>query len=283
MPARWLLCATLLLLTGAGAAQAADKEKLRGAARLPSQQCKLGVGFKYGRFYLVGTRIDLDADIAAQQKRLADAPDDVEVLLRLADLCSSADRTDEVQRHYTRAETVLRRQMEREPKQARLVRQLGDAVWGLKRFDEAETLLRQAVTLDADGWENWAALGRFLNGKASRLIYKKDGRGALNGPDSAVKAEPLLREAAACLDRVVALAPREPEAYRARFDHRVERSFLQVALTAALGRPVDAVGQNPVLAMYVPEARADIHQLARCARTTTWPGASWHRPNYRRT
>jgi Flp pilus assembly protein TadD len=90
------------------------------------------------------SRGDVDAAVAAIEKLRLKAPDDVNVLVAVADFYQKAKRYSEM------PERTLRHAREVEPKNLRILFQLGAVLERLKRSDAAEAVFREALGVEPD-------------------------------------------------------------------------------------------------------------------------------------
>jgi tetratricopeptide (TPR) repeat protein len=108
---------------------------------------------------------------------------------------------------------------------------LGDALQGLGKREEAESFFRLATAVSSNEWRCWASLGNHLandtgslfpEGPHGREIFQalmssQQEASAYQPPAESLKRlEAEVNEAARCYERAVALAPREPELYLQR-------------------------------------------------------------------
>lgn len=210
----------------------------RGTSRL----CELAVfpkfdlTFKFG-FTVKGGEVVLDCGedpagrISELRQALKRQPDDVPHLLMLGDLLNDINETNAAHNCYLQAEKICRERLGGSPQSGLLLVNLGQALQGLDKADEAEICCRKATQVAPKEWRCWAGLGELLFARMwktlspnlnlmSLLSAKGDTvSGLLKNPPSAgtlQKAIALDREAAQCYDQAVALAPDEPDAYLRR-------------------------------------------------------------------
>src|SRR4029079_14686211 len=89
------------------------------------------------------TRGDVDAAVAAIEKLRQKSPDDVGVLVAVADFYQKAKK-------FTDAERTLRHAREVEPRNLRTLFQLGAVLERLKKSDAAEAVFREALGVEPD-------------------------------------------------------------------------------------------------------------------------------------
>ncbi len=86
---------------------------------------------------------DVEAGVAAIEKLRQRSPDNVGVLVEVADFYQKAKR-------YADAERILRHASEVEPRNLRVLFQLGAVLERLRRIDAAETVFREALSVEPD-------------------------------------------------------------------------------------------------------------------------------------
>src|SRR5262249_23821377 len=151
-----------------------------------------------------------------------------------------------------KAATLLKKQIEGDPKNGRLHAQYADALLWSRRLAPAEAPALKAVRLAPNDWRCWRTLGSLryyqmglaLYGAEERIPWKE-----LYCPNQLMaqllatppeqerieQAETRFVEAGRCLDRAIALAPEEPDVYRERYGFQMAGIFWHVGFTALRG------------------------------------------------
>tara|TARA_B100000749_G_C18363495_1_gene438540 strand:- start:103 stop:972 length:870 start_codon:yes stop_codon:yes gene_type:complete len=162
--------------------------------------------------------VDLNTNAAWREylvrRALKFDPDHVEALYDLATMFRLLRRYDE-------ALVLLERLRRRRPDDFQLFADMGQCLWGLRRYAEAEEILRRAL----DGLDNadvHNGLGLVLNqvGRLREAVveYRRaldrnpNHLGALNNLGAALVSQDQLDEAMGQFDRLVALDPGDPDA-----------------------------------------------------------------------
>ncbi|HEY7330696.1 MAG TPA: hypothetical protein VH592_23855 [Gemmataceae bacterium] len=269
IPHRLPLISLVAILTLTSTAKSVNREKLRTAINLPEVISGFGYGANgWGELLSTADTVPQPEKIAEIEAQLKGDVTDAERYCRLNSLYYRANQPAKGNEQLRKAEALLRRHLKSHPddKGARL--RLADVLDGLQIREEVETLLRRAVADSAKDWQAWLALGRFLSGKSRRTIL--NGK-TIHGftaeeiahelqkisptPEQIAAGQQLAKEADACLNRAVELAPRTPKVYfdrgMAHFDH----DSFYCGLRIYMG---DKVGSDGVVPS--PEARRDLRK-----------------------
>lgn len=226
-----IIAALILSGTGrAGVARQADAARLRALTPFPRallRRMSLSVGQNYApdtgaAFYWDAREPDAELDDARDALRGSVA--DAGRYNRIGELYAGVGDKQQALAGFARAVCLYERQVQHSPRDAALRTEYGRALSGAGRADEAQAQLGQAVRLAPARWQAWAALGRVWGDRARQ---RKPSSGASAASKTAVTASaalPLLnaqtqamwKQAFACFDKAVALAPRQPSVYALR-------------------------------------------------------------------
>ncbi len=294
MPARWMVCGLVAVLCSTSAVRAVDPDRLRAAAYFPAFLADYQLGWFDGQLKQT-TSDDREEQLAAEvprlQNQLLGDDSDAPRYLKLGSLFDLRENRPESRRCFELAADLFRQQLAREPDQVRALAGLAESLCGLDRDDEAEALYRRAVELAPADWRCQLDLAGYLPGKAVRLLLKEENGEpvkeggqfvlAAKAPLSLAEAAACLREARACWDRALTLAPQEPEVARRRigvcqgaiFGQRViaavphsllhlEPDSTTAAMLAATRQSV-RVPDCRAAAMFTPAPRAELYRLAQ--------------------
>jgi tetratricopeptide (TPR) repeat protein len=186
---------------------------------------------------------------------------------------------DPARQAFERSVELYRRQVKAHPRDGRLLAQFSIVLHAARRRPEAERVARQAVTVAPQEWRGWAALGDVLDTRAGQVLFGSSANTEamdwasfqrLNrliqkppSPELLGRWRKLSDEARRCIDRAVALAPREPEAHVARVKFRVSHGVQRLLFGDERPRtPADAQRMMFEI-MLSPGTVADLQQVAR--------------------
>ena len=250
---RFAIFSLFILLAGTTGANAGDKDKLRRAASLPHLSIIIGYGVnRQGDFITTPETAPHPEKIAELEKELKGDATDVECYRRLAKLYYRTYQPAKGKEVSRKVVSLLREQLEQHPDDRASRLRLADALERVEKQDEAETLVRRVVKDHPNDWHAWLALGEILdtkcweaitNGKPFRPVGPEPllqaMRVAQPTPERIAASQRYRREAVACFDRAVALAPREPKTYRQRGGSRYTYGFLDLGLRLYKGEKAD--------------------------------------------
>ncbi|HZZ78646.1 MAG TPA: hypothetical protein VFE62_09015, partial [Gemmataceae bacterium] len=209
-----------------GECQPVDAKKLCELIRLPKGSMTLGFGINSRRgFVLSGESVDHSAEIAALEKALCGDAMDAERYYRLSELY---DQTEKRRQADAKAAVLFRKQLQEDPHNGRLAMRLGRCL-PVENSAEIEMLLRRAVKLAPNDGECWVELGDFLWNKSFETFVGPGMKGAPQmdafmsiiatgkvPPERLRASRKIAKEAHACMDRAVTIAPRRSRFYLTR-------------------------------------------------------------------
>jgi tetratricopeptide (TPR) repeat protein len=204
-------------------------EALRNLAVSPKMSFTLGYAYKcrQGLEVIVETK-EPWGDIRRLQRALREQPGNVGRMIELAEILDETEATNAARAGWQEVERLCRQRLEVNADDPLLLMQSGEALEALDRSAEAESDYRRAVAAASNDWRCWAGLGHFLQARAGSLLVPKSAAGRIESspnpalpdwlncrptPDALQQFEKIRREAGRCLDRALALAPKEPEAW----------------------------------------------------------------------
>lgn len=260
---RFALFSLLAVFTVTSGARAVDRVKLRRAVRLPTIFATVG-GFSMN--HDADAEFTIDDDEFTTQNKKKSRPEQIHVIenelksdstdairyCRLAPLYDDTNQPEKAAEARRKAVSLFRKQVEERPNDnsARLV--LADVLTYRGELKEAETLFRKAVEECPIDHASWLGLGWFLNSRSfaaltgGKWLPENEPNRLLQAIQAAApKAEQFAQsrrdrdEARACLDRAVALAPRDPGAYRKSGRLRFYQASLDAAVRMYHGEKVD--------------------------------------------
>ncbi len=266
--------AVLLLLTGRVGAGEIDKAKLRKLAELPTVTVVAGVGFSTtSGFTFNDEKPDPAAEIVRLRKQLQGDATDAERYQRLGLLYHKIDQKKASEEAYAKAVALCRRQVREHPEDKRWLARLGDALVATDQADEGEKLLRRAIREAPEDWRAWLALAQCLDGRAVHAVTGDEGFTLRFASEKLIvstllKKKPtaqqiaqmrrLHKEARACYDRAVTLAPRETKPYFWRAASSWGHGAIEAGLRMAKVEKADLVA-----ALLTPDVAADMSRVAR--------------------
>lgn len=253
-----LLAASCVLANAA--APAHGKQRLRELAVLPSValQCNFKVDID-GNTWRISDGSGLPDDIAALKQELKQDPDNLEKLLNLAYFYGLNRQTNESGRTWDYARAVCRSRLTSRPNDGLLLVDLGKALCGLNKYDEAESVYRKAVTVASNQWQCWSALGDFLQHHAYSIVVSVQKPAG----EDLKRAEAWHDEGARCMVRAMALATNEANAFIQHAGYAGECSLYDAYLHHFRdGTLVDARTMMRQWGIFSPEAVADLRKAA---------------------
>lgn len=229
-PLKRLLTLPLLavVLLSIAAAPQQGKQRLRELAVFPTLNLRIDFNWNCdGLLWRISRGSSLQDEIADLQSDLKRQPDDVTKLLQAGYRLDLDGQTNESAACYKKAQQLSRRHVESAPQEALSLINLGTALAELDQIAEAEGALRKSVLVSSNQWQCWAALAGFLDQQSFSALLPEPMRSQINilslpsqevldykpTPEAIKNGEALRREAAQCMDRAMALATNEPEAF----------------------------------------------------------------------
>jgi tetratricopeptide (TPR) repeat protein len=246
---RLVLC-SLVVFLAASTAGAVDKEKLRQALHLPEVDIMFGCGLSSaGDFVNQADAGPQPEKIAQLEKELKGDVSDAERYSSLARLYFGAGQPDKAKGARRKATELFRQRLAQHPNDPACTLDLANILEDLK---EAEPLVRSVTLKHPKDWHGWVQLGAILDAKGFQEI-RGNNTSPLSGTEELMRsfqaappstgqlatARRYHEEALACLDRAVALAPREEEPYRRRGASRYSHGILEGCLRLCKGEKVD--------------------------------------------
>lgn len=232
-------------------AQREMKEKLRHAISLPKISVVMGYRVNYrGEFENMGwiAEISATSQIPEIEKESKGDATDAKRYSRLARLYYRANESAKSKEACLKAVALFREQLEKHSDDTAIQLGLADSLDYADKSEEAEALVRRVLKDHPSEWHAWTALGRILDGKSWVAILGHTSwhfsgaesllqlvRTAQPTPESIAAAQQYRREAEACFDRAVRLAPGEAEVYRRRGGSRYRYGMLHFALKFVQG------------------------------------------------
>jgi tetratricopeptide (TPR) repeat protein len=263
--------AACLCVAALRAEEPGNRERLRQAAKLPSLEVAVNIGFdSRHRFKLLDDGPPGPEAIAVLRKALKGDASDAERYLQLARLYDDSRESDRAGEAARKAAELFRQRLKDRPQDGALLVGLGQALDEVDEDKEEEEVLRRAVKAAPGEARPWLALGSLLENRAVTVLFN-DGKGGADlslllamvlkakPPEAKIaQGEKLLDEARDCFDRAVKAAPRDAECYTHRGVSRVFQGMLRSAFRVVRG------GQENPLAdgMFCPEALDDLKTAA---------------------
>lgn len=220
----WILCWAVPVMA---AAPEGGSERLRELVVFP----ELTFSYHYG-IDLFGDEWapsvnDNVTEIFQLRNSLNQNANDVSALLALGALLNYQNQAQDVQAAYGQAERICRSKVSANPEDGAALDNLGEALWGLGRNDEAEIMYRKAVLVSSNDWQCWVRLGNFLSVRQLNSILPNAFRNrplvglpppaaVLNyrpPPGDLANAQSSLDEASRCFARAMHIAPREADVF----------------------------------------------------------------------
>jgi tetratricopeptide (TPR) repeat protein len=264
----------VLLLTGSALfAGEPDRVKLRQAAHLPSIEAMTGIQWDSDRgFYLAGAPADPRPEIDRIRKAMTGDARDADRYRRLAELYTQLKDGPQSLQPGARAVELYRQTAKAEPNNGAVLARLGEALDGAGEKEEAEAVLRRAVSVSPDEPATWLALGSFLTGRTASALLPTPGQ-RCNGAEALAlamsgrvsrqageRAGKYLEEAHVCYDRAVACGPRSAQTYADRAMYRSFESNWANAIRFVRGEPLHE--HDP---KFTEQAVADMKRAAELA------------------
>src|SRR5579862_7071021 len=231
-------CVVGLLLVACsafGASVKTGKERLRELVVVPTVNLTSSYNTKASRAELLEDYL-VPGEIDRLQKELKAHPDDPERLLQLGALLDRIGETNQARACAEDAEKAARKKAAIRPRDGLALSCLGEALDGVRKAEEAESVFRKATLVSSNEWKCWDGLGHFLNSQGFNAILPKDWGKTWNGSldsilssigsyqptaEQLARAEKMRKESMECADRAVSLAPKEADAYLGRADVRI--------------------------------------------------------------
>ncbi|HEX4645950.1 MAG TPA: tetratricopeptide repeat protein, partial [Verrucomicrobiae bacterium] len=265
----------LMALAAPGATPDVGKEKLRKLAKLPS--ITLETGWKFDRergFIIEPTKAQKAAAIAEARKSLQGDNTDAGRFFRLGQLCRENREDANAGAAFSQAVELYRQRAASQPGDGLLLTELGRALAASGRFDESQSVLREAVRLAPKEWKCWTALGQSLDDASITALFGPMGANGDNpeflaarilkskpSSDQLNKSQKLLGEAGVCFDKAASVAPEEADPYFRRGLHRCLESFERCAARIIRGDENDDTA--PRRSWYPWEALPDFQKASR--------------------
>jgi tetratricopeptide (TPR) repeat protein len=244
-----LLCCTSLAVLGLGqpvlraATPEPGNERLRKLLKLPtvSLEAAFSLNSEEG-FAILEGKADAPREIVELRKQLKSDSSDAERYSRLGELYTKLNDAKKAAEVFDKSASLFRQRVAMRPDDAELLASFGRALWAANQSEEAESVLRRAVQLDAQRAASWQTLGHFLESEAKRALVpgQSSNRSRLqpetllaeiarNRPpgEQLVRARKLADEASACFDKAVLVSTNSSEAYLQRALHKSFDGFLQ--------------------------------------------------------
>jgi tetratricopeptide (TPR) repeat protein len=236
-------------------AQQVDKAKLRQTLKLPTIQMMQGIILSSTQgVQLVGQARDAKEEIARITKELKGDATDAERYDELCGYHGELGDKEAAKKAAAKAVELFRTRLKERPEDGRLLAKLAGSLADVGAADEAEAIYQRAIQVGAGDWYCWKALGsRRLNqffraintledtdryvGYAEMRQWLQEGKVS---KEAAQKGVALLKEAAACYDKAVELAPNKYDVYHHRASLGWVLGELEAALYAAAGQKAAA-------------------------------------------
>jgi tetratricopeptide (TPR) repeat protein len=259
------------LLTANASVMAVNKEKLRRAACLPLLTACSSFQFHSATGFSLGPKTPLPEEIAAVRELLKSDPTNAENYIRLGSLYDKAGSQSESKEAYSQAAELCRRQLEQHPDDLSWRLTLAEALQDLGKDDEAESLIRQALKDAPRDWRCWLELAEVLGTKSLNIIMNNKPfhydspetllqaiRAAQPTTETFAAAQPYRKEAAACFDEAIALAPREPKINQRRFGYRQSYRAISCGFRMYKGEKVNSAE----IYLLQPDELEDLRRVA---------------------
>jgi tetratricopeptide (TPR) repeat protein len=260
MRARLLFLLLLLTLTVHGATPEVGKDALRKLVKLPAIGFPPSWTFDPARgFIFASATADAVTEISDLRNGLSADPADPETFLRLGQLYSVINDDANAQKNFSRAAQLYRQRVVAQSDDVPTLTAFGQALQGSGKTEEAESVLRKAVHLDAKSWKSLIALAQCLDAAARSDI---NDTAPLASADVS-RAQHRLDESDDLFNRAVALAPEESTVYRARGLHRCLRATILNQIRVAQGESDSDVFQAHD--HFSPQALADLQRASQLA------------------
>jgi tetratricopeptide (TPR) repeat protein len=272
---RFVIFSLLAVFTMTSGARAVDRVKLRRAVRLPIVFAVIG-GFYINdedEFTIQNQEEPLPEQISALEKERKGDSTDATRYCRLASLYEGTSQPEKAVEARRKAVSLLRKQVEERPNDNSARLALATVLTDGGEFKEAETLFRKPVEECPKDYASWHGLGWVLNARSfgvltggkwlpeyepNRLLQAM--QAAAPKPEQFAQSRRDRDEAKACLDRAVALAPRDPGVYRKRGRYRAYQASLDAAVRMYHGEKVDLA-----TVLFAADARQDYRRSVELA------------------
>ena len=228
----WLLA----VVAAPGVTPDVGKEELRKLIKLPTIVFQSDWTFDAERGFELGSQSqDMRARISDLEEGLKGNTADAQAEGELGKLYSATGDSESATKAWTLSAESYRKRAEAQSDDGILLSDFGLALEGAGNTAEAESVLRRAVQVAPKEWRCRVALAIFLDREARRSIFEStDDKPAA---DDVSLAQSRMNEAGECVDRAVALAPKESEAWFRRGMHRCSRQMVLNQIRIASGAP----------------------------------------------
>jgi len=218
-------------LAAFAAAPPRGAEQLRDLVVFPEMSLNFNVSMQIEiNHWVVTDNGDESYEVSKLAGKLKSDPDNCEALLRLAYLLSNNNDTNGCRVCCEKVVRLCREEVAANPEDGAALDDLGQALSGLGRNDEAEAAYRKATLVAPNDWRCWVNLGNFIplgpflsmfpeNLHVQLTVGQPPPQAVLDyRPSSASleKAENALNESSKCFDKAIAIAPEESEIYLQR-------------------------------------------------------------------
>lgn len=222
---------------------------------------------------------DTPAQVALLQSHCKGDASDAPLYAQIGDAYHEDGQDGQAQTAYAKAASLRRALLQAKPNDPAAMAHLAEALSSARQDSEAETVARNATAQAGGTARAWIALGRVLHARSllaltgrntspdvseGYLEYEAQIARLRAAPPSAAQqaqAQALSREARACFDKAIALAPNDRQTYAARADF-VEDDGLGISAVLHALR-----GQNPDLVRepHPTQYFLDVDQVAKLA------------------
>ncbi|HSY19682.1 MAG TPA: hypothetical protein VK815_15170 [Candidatus Acidoferrales bacterium] len=272
------LVAVMLAATFAVQAAAPPRgdDRLRELVVFPEMNLNFNFGMSpEGIQWVINENVNLTEKISQLREEAKQQPGDIKRILNLAYALDKNDETNESQACYQKAEQLCRKKLATSPQDGLTMIDLGAALQGLIKKEEAESVYRRATLVSSNEWRCWASLGNYLAEDYGSL-FANEPRGqeifqalmssqedsGYRPPAEALKQlEAKANEAARCYERAVALAPGEPELYLQRAGYACSSNMVDCLIRHY--RDKEAIDSKTwLLAFWSQKTIADLQKAA---------------------
>src|SRR5215469_13162699 len=217
-----------LILPVFAAAPPRGSERLRELIVFPQMDVNFNLTMSFsGHEWMVFDSGETSGQISKLREELRQHPNDIPALLKLGNLLDSYSETNQSRVCYTQVEKLSRDKVTANPRDGLALDNLGEALTGLGKMDEAESVYRKATLVSSNDWRCWVGLGNFLPFRSFPSMFPENIRRQMifsqappqetldyRPPLEALKrAEDSLNEASLCFDRAIAIAPKESKVF----------------------------------------------------------------------
>ncbi len=286
-----LLCCTCLAVLGLGqplsraATPEPGNERLRKLLKLPtvSLEAAFSLNSEEG-FAILEGKADAPREISELRKQLKSDSSDAERYSRLGELYSKLNDAKKAAEAFDKSASLFRQRVASRPDDPELLASFGRALWAANQPEEAESVLRRALQLDAKRAASWQTLGHFLESEAKRalLVGQSSNRSRLqpetllgeitrNRPpgEQLVRARKLADEASTCFEKAVLVSTNSSEAYLQRALHKSFDGFLQNVFAFLQGEKTEL--RDVMQGMFSKECVPDFKKAAELSTSDYRP------------